>query len=265
MVTRDTGYHESLVWLSHWIIIHAHHSLNILFTFSADIMAGMKMVTVEYLGHSAFMIRGEAHSVLIDPFITGNPKASCEAEDLCPDLILVTHAHSDHLGDAVEIAKATGATILATFELANHCEAEGTKVIAANIGGIIDLPFGRVKIYPAVHGSSTEEGNMGIACSFAIEIDSRRIYHAGDTALFGDLAFVAEDFDLDLALLPIGGHFTMGIDDAVKATRLLSSKAVIPMHYGTFEAIDVDPEEFRRKVDGAEVIILSPGERYEVP
>lgn len=225
------------------------------------------MVDIVYLGHSAFLLESSKGKILIDPFITGNPLASAP-KDLKPDLILVTHAHGDHLGDAIEISKKTRAPVHSTFEIANYASSKGAKSIDGHIGGTLVMPFCSVKIFPALHGSSVDGiSSVGIACSFVISTDGKAIYHAGDTALFGDMKLIGEEFKIDMALLPIGGHYTMGIDDAVRATAMLNSKFVIPMHYNTFDPIRADPEEFRRKVESktrAKCIILRPGDRYRL-
>ncbi|MDD1755489.1 MAG: metal-dependent hydrolase [Methanomassiliicoccales archaeon] len=225
------------------------------------------MPELTYLGHSAFSVACSKGVVLIDPFLTGNPKAAITAERAEADVILVTHAHGDHLGDAISIAKRTGACIVATFELANHCASQGAKVVDPHFGGTVRLPMGRVKLFPAVHSSSIDEGvNLGQAASFLLEADGARIYHAGDTALFGDMRLVGEA-GIDVALLPIGGHYTMDIEDAVKAVKLLRPVTVVPMHYNTFPLIEADPLEFKRLVERetrSECEILKPGERLTV-
>jgi len=168
----------------------------------------IETVAVKYLGHSAFLLTYDKAAILIDPFLSGNPCAAASPSQVHADLILVTHAHSDHLGDAIDISKRTGAPILSTFELAGYCMARKAKTIDGHIGGVIETPYCTVKIFPALHGSSDEDcATIGVACSFVISVDNKTIYHAGDTALFGDMKLIAEEFDLDVALLPIGGHY----------------------------------------------------------
>jgi L-ascorbate metabolism protein UlaG (beta-lactamase superfamily) len=226
------------------------------------------MPTLTYLGHSAFSIVCSKGKVLIDPFLDGNPKAAIKAKEAKADIILVTHAHGDHLGDAISIAKRTGATIVGMFELANYCSERGAKVIDAHFGGTVELPMGRAKLFHAIHSSCTDDGVcLGDAASFVLEADDARIYHAGDTALFGDMRLIGEEFCLDVALLPIGGHYTMGIKDAVRAVKLLRPLTVIPMHYATYSHIDVDPLEFKRLVESetrTECEILKPGESLAI-
>lgn len=225
-------------------------------------------VHVRYLGHSAFEVSTSKGFVLIDPFLEGNPKAAARPEELDADVILVTHAHGDHLGDAIAIAKRTGAVIVGTFELANYCADYGARVMDPHFGGTVELPMGSAKLFPAMHSSSVDGGPfLGLAASFVLSLEGRHIYHAGDTALFGDMSLIGDEFDLDLACLPIGGHYTMGIDDAVRAVKLLRPRRVVPMHYGTFGPIEVDPQAFKEKVEAStmcECAILRPGDRLDI-
>lgn len=222
------------------------------------------MTEIEYLGHSAFAIRDAGKEVLIDPFLTDNPKAPASASEVRPDLILVTHAHHDHLGDALELSRRFGCPVLSVSEVNDRLEEHGAKVLQANIGGEVRLPFCRVKLFPAVHTSSFEDGRYGGApCSFLVRMGGRAVFHAGDTALFGDLALVADDADIDAALLPVGGTYTMGIEDARKAARLLRARVMVPMHFDTWPSIAVDRGELARPPDdgGSTVKVLAPGER----
>lgn len=225
------------------------------------------MVKVRYLGHSAFQLIGSKGTVLIDPYLRGNPKASTSPDKIAADVILVTHAHGDHLGDAVEIAKKNDAVIIATYELASYCEGKGARVLDGHFGGVISTDACTVKLFPAIHSSSISDCLISMPSSFVIQIDSKFIYHAGDTALFGDMALIGEEFALDLALLPIGGHYTMGIDDAVRAQKMLKAKKVVPMHYNTHDLILADPEEFKGKVERnglGKCIILAPGQDFDL-
>ncbi|MCX6651027.1 MAG: metal-dependent hydrolase [Methanomassiliicoccales archaeon] len=226
------------------------------------------MVDIEYLGHSAFALRHGQNIILIDPFIIGNPKAPASASAIKPTLILVSHAHSDHSGDAVEISKRCGCPVLATFEVGNRMAEMGASVISAHIGGEFTFPFGRVKLFQAVHSSSFDDVNsVGVPCSFLIEIGGKVVYHAGDTALFGDMRLIGEEAPIDVALLPVGGVFTMGLKDAVRAMRLLGAKIMVPMHYGTFEDIVVPEDRMRQCCANAlfRLTLLHPGERLTVP
>ncbi|MCS5695850.1 metal-dependent hydrolase [Desulfofundulus thermocisternus] len=224
---------------------------------------------VTFIGHAAFFLEGEAR-ILIDPFITGNPVANVKAEDLHPDIILVTHGHDDHLGDAIEIAKRSGATIVSVFELASYCSRHGAKVHGMHIGGSYQFGPVKVKLTPAWHGSGLVKNEtaeyLGTPCGFVFTLDGKTIYHAGDTGLFGDMAMVGRLHPIDLALLPIGDNFTMGPEDALEAVRLIKPNLVIPMHYNTWPLVEQDPQEFKRAVEAqtpAQVIILAPGETYE--
>jgi L-ascorbate metabolism protein UlaG (beta-lactamase superfamily) len=221
---------------------------------------------VKYLGHAAFLLIGKGGSVLIDPFLDENPNAALKSEEVSPDLILVSHAHHDHLGDAIPISKASGVPILTTPEIAHFCLEKGADVIAAHMGGVVDRGICAVKIFPAWHSSSFEGRMIGVPCSFVITMDDRAIYHAGDTALFGDMSLIGEEFSLDLALLPIGGWYTMGQEDALRALRLLDARAVVPMHYDTFDQIRADPVVFCEKVAemGLKCYPLATGDSLEL-
>lgn len=222
---------------------------------------------IRYLGHSAFQLFGSKGTVLIDPYLRGNPKATILPDSVEADVILVTHAHDDHLGDAVEIAKRNDAVIVAMLELASFCEAEGARVLDGNFGGVISTSVCKVKLFPAIHTSSISDRLVGMPASFVIDIDSKSIYNAGDTALFGDMSLIGEEFELDVAMLPIGGHYTMGIDDAVKAQRRLKAKMVVPMHYNTHDQILADPHEFKDKIERnglGNCIVLEPGEEFDL-
>jgi L-ascorbate metabolism protein UlaG (beta-lactamase superfamily) len=224
-----------------------------------------------FLGHSAGYLETKSEKFLFDPFLTGNPKASIQAGAVDPTYILLTHGHGDHVGDAVPISKRTGAPIITTFELANWLEAKGAKTIALNHGGWCQFPFGRVRFTIAFHSSSEiEEGGrplyLGEAAGVVLQTEGKTIYHAGDTALFSDMRLIGEDAPIDLALLPIGEHFTMGPKDAARAVEFLAPKRVVPIHYGTFPPLVGDPQEFVRlaKGTGAEIEVLRPGESLEM-
>ena len=220
-----------------------------------------------FLGHAAGYLETESDKFLFDPFLTGNPKAAVSADQVEPTYILLTHGHGDHVGDAVAISKRTGAPIITTFELANWLGAQGAETIALNHGGWCKFSFGRVRFTVAFHSSSTiEEGGrplyLGEAAGIVLETEGKIIYHAGDTALFSDMGLIGEDAPIDLALLPIGEHYTMGPKDAAKAVGFLAPKRVVPIHYGTFPPLVGDPQQFASlaKGTGAEVCVLGPGE-----
>ena len=210
------------------------------------------MPKLTYLGHDVFVLEHEDTRIIFDPFLTGNPTATAKPEDIKVDYVLLTHGHGDHLGDGIRIAKANDATVVAPYELATYCGSQGCKAHPMYIGGSYQFPFGRVKLTIAHHGSGAEiDGGMaymGNPCGFLVTIGGKTVYHAGDTGLFLDMQLIGEMNDIDIALLPIGDNFTMGIDDAVKAVEFLKPELAIPMHYKTFDVIDVDPKEFIEKV-----------------
>ncbi|HOO96525.1 MAG TPA: metal-dependent hydrolase [Caldisericia bacterium] len=228
------------------------------------------MVKLTFIGHSCVLIANNGTSLLIDPFISKNSMAKPPAR-LKPTHILVTHAHGDHLGDTIELAKKHDCQVLTTSELANYLRSHGVeRVMGAHYGGKVPYDFGWVKLWPAVHSSTAPDGTaLGMATSFTISIGGKSIYHAGDTALSQDMALVGDDKQIDIACLPIGGHFTMGIDDAVKACELIKPRVVVPIHYNTFDLIKADPDEFSTKLEKSssrtKACVLMPGELLELP
>jgi L-ascorbate metabolism protein UlaG (beta-lactamase superfamily) len=224
------------------------------------------MAKLTFLGHSAWLIETSDHIIAIDPFLKGNPSAKLLPSDVKADYIVVTHAHGDHLGDAVPIAKATHGTIISNFEIANYCTDKGVNAHPLHIGGAHEFPFGKVKLTPAWHGSSFPDGSYGgTPAGCLLMIDGKTIYHTGDTGLFMDMQLIGEMNPVDIFLVSIGDNFTMGIDDAVKAVELVKPKLTIPMHYKTFEIINVDGNEFKKKVNakGFEAKLLSVGDSFE--
>ncbi|CAB49422.1 metal-dependent hydrolase [Pyrococcus abyssi] len=225
------------------------------------------MVKVKFLGHAAFYIEG-SKKILIDPFLTGNPQAVAKPEDFKDvDLILVTHAHGDHIGDAGEIAKISGAKIVAMYDIANYIaeKFKGVETVGMNYGPTeVDGVF--IVQVPAWHSSSDGKYSIGNASGFIVKLDGKTIYHAGDTYVFKDMELFSELYGpIDVALLPIGGHFTMGVKEAAKAVELLKPRTVVPMHYNTWPPISADPEEFKKLVgDKAKVVVLKPGEELEL-
>ncbi|HZW81968.1 MAG TPA: metal-dependent hydrolase [Candidatus Deferrimicrobium sp.] len=224
---------------------------------------------VHFHGHACFTLSGKQGRLIIDPFLTGNPVADINAATVAVDGILVSHGHRDHLGDAVEISRANQATIIAPFELAYYCEQKGAPTHGMHIGGSHKFPFADVKLTQALHGSAVTEDNRiiytGNPCGFLITLDGVLIYHAGDTGLFGDMELLGDLNQIDLALLPIGDNYVMGIQDAVIATKMLKAKSVIPMHYNTFDLIKQDAKEFAKGVEGfCKPIILEPGNTIEI-
>ncbi len=222
---------------------------------------------IRFLGHAAFELSDGQKSVLIDPFLTGNPKAAAAAEDLSPDAILLTHGHGDHFGDTVPIAKRTGADVVAIVEIADELSAEGLeKVHDPNIGGTVSFDWGSVKLVPAWHTSMTPKGTVSVPAGLIVRFAGKTVYHLGDTALFSDLRLIGEtEGPIDVALMCIGGHYTMDRHDAVKAAGLIGARQVIPCHYDTFPPIETDAQAFRSDVESAgisEVVVLAPGERH---
>jgi len=209
------------------------------------------MATVTFLGHACFEIRSGGTTLIVDPFLSGNPKAEAKPADIKADYVLVTHGHGDHWGDTEEIARTNDATVIGCYELASYAGAKGLKTHALHIGGGHDFPFGRVQMTSALHGTGADAAAQvytGTAGGFLITVGGKTIYHAGDTALTYDMKLLGDFHKVDLALLPIGDNFTMGIADAVRAVGFIKPRTVVPMHYGTFEIIDVDPEEFAAEV-----------------
>jgi L-ascorbate metabolism protein UlaG (beta-lactamase superfamily) len=224
-------------------------------------------VDIRFLGHAAVEITSGDTRLLVDPFITGNPKAAVEASELEPTHILLTHGHPDHYGDTVEIAKRTGATVVAITEVAGEIGEEGVEnVIDPNLGGTVEFEWGWVKLVPAWHTSTTPKGQVSTPAGLLIMIDGTLVYHVGDTALFSDLQLIARRGDhVDVALVPIGGHYTMDRIDAVTAVEFIDPSVVIPIHYGTFPPIETDAEAFKADVEAqtsAKVVILAPGETH---
>jgi len=226
------------------------------------------MPKITWLGHSVIQIETGSTTLLVDPFLTGNPLAAAKAADLSPDVILVSHGHGDHVGDTVPLAKRTGALVISNFEIANWLEKQGLKTLRPmHIGGGSDHPWGRVKLTLALHGSALPDGSYGgNPCGFLFMLEGRKIYHAGDTGLFYDMTLIGEE-GLDLAILPIGDNFTMGPDDALRAVKLLQPKRVVPIHYHPFAIIRQDPGSWQHRVEqetGAKVALLKPGESLVV-
>ncbi len=220
-----------------------------------------------WLGHSAFLIETEKHTLLIDPFLTGNPLASISADEAQADYILVTHGHGDHLGDTVAIAKRTGAMVISNFEIVTYLQnTHGLEnVHPQHIGGAAQYPWGTLKLTNALHGSALPDGSYGgNPAGLLLSLSDGTVYHAGDTGLFGDMALIGEE-GIDVAILPVGDNFTMGPKDALRAIKLIRPRVVIPMHYDTFDMIKQDVKSWAedvRRADLAEPILLNPGDSY---
>ena len=214
------------------------------------------MLTFNYYGHACFQIDDGTYKLLFDPFLTGNPAATIKADEVKADYILVTHAHSDHIGDAYDILQRCNATAIGIPEITDAV-GEEVKAINMNLGGTLNLPFGFVRMVPALHSAGIAGG---VACGYVVGISGKVIYYAGDTALFGDMKLIGQRDKIDYAILPIGDHYTMGIEDAAKAVEMLDASNVIPVHYNTWDIIKQDPEKFKSLVKTATVLIVNPGE-----
>lgn len=220
---------------------------------------------INFIGHAAFMIESEGFKALIDPFITSSPVAKYNDKQLENIThIFVTHGHGDHLGDTVKLAQKNNALVICNFEIADYLTSQGVKCHSMHIGGRYTFDFGVVKMTPALHGSGiNNDGVMidgGNPCGFVITIDGVAIYHAGDTGLTMDMKLLAIE-DIDVAILPIGGNYTMDIVDAARAVDFICPKAVIPIHYNTFDVINADPKKFEKLVGTKSIVhILEPGE-----
>ena len=219
-----------------------------------------------YLGHSAFIIQTDTHNIIIDPFIKDNPLCKIDLHEL-PKIhyILITHGHSDHIGDTVEIARRHNSTVICNFEIAQYIDKYNITYHAMHIGGRTSTEFGKVKMTPAIHGSSITEGThiiyAGVACGFLIEIDNVKLYHAGDTALTYDMKLLEKEA-IDYAILPIGGNFTMDLEDSLQALEMIRPKKAIPMHYNTFELIKEDPNRFKSPL--CAVIVMNPHDSIDI-
>jgi len=223
---------------------------------------------IRFLGHACFELTDGDTRVLVDPFLTGNPKGAVEASELNPTQIFLTHGHQDHYGDIVEIAKRTGAQCVAIVEIAGELEAEGIENLAnPNIGGTVEFDGGWVRLTPAWHTSTTPKGTVTIPAGLVINVGGKTVYHLGDTGLFTDLQLVKARDHIDVALIPIGGHFTMDRHDAVTAADWVGADTVIPCHYNTFPPIETDDQAFKSDVESktsSKVVILQPGETHSV-
>jgi L-ascorbate metabolism protein UlaG (beta-lactamase superfamily) len=220
---------------------------------------------IRFLGHAAFTLTDGDSVVLIDPFITGNPQAAVSADELNPTTILLTHGHPDHVGDTVAIAKRTGAPVVAITELAGELAEEGVDVRDPNLGGTVKFDWGSVKLVPAWHTSTTPKGTVNTPAGMVINFGDTVVYHLGDTCVFSDLALVGKRQPIDIALMCIGGHYTMDRVDAVDAAELVGAKTVIPCHYNTFPPIETDAQAFKSDVESAtqsNVVVLDPGQSH---
>jgi L-ascorbate metabolism protein UlaG (beta-lactamase superfamily) len=229
---------------------------------------------ITWLGHAAFLLEGSKR-VLIDPFLTGNPNAPVKPEELTGiDLIVVTHGHGDHLGDAVEIAKRNDAPVVCIHELSRILAKKGVEAFGMNVGGTIAASGVAVTMVQALHSADIEDErgeiiSAGSAAGMIVNLDGVKVYHTGDTDVFSDMKLIGELHKPDIMLTPIGDVYTMGITAAAKAVELVKPKVAVPMHYNTFPLIEKNPEDFKKAVSerglDVRVVILKPGESFDYP
>lgn len=224
---------------------------------------------LSYHGHSVVKIQTNGKTILIDPFINGNRLSDLDVSTEQPDAILLTHAHNDHVGDTVELAKKKNAKVVAPVELANYLGSQGVDAVGMNLGGSHEFDFGTVKYTKAFHSSSytTESGAViygGMPAGILFTAEGKTIYHAGDTEMFGDMELIGKRNSIDVAFVPIGDFFTMGPEDAAYAVSLIKPKVAVPIHYNTFPPIKQDPEEFKKMVKGAEVVVMAAGSILDI-
>jgi L-ascorbate metabolism protein UlaG (beta-lactamase superfamily) len=234
------------------------------------VLGTRKTMTIKltWYGHATFALAVGEESILVDPFLTGNSLAPVSADEVEADYILITHGHGDHVGDAIAIAKRTGALCIANFEICNWLQSQGVdNTHAQHIGGGFQHPFGYLKLTIAHHGSGLPDGSYGgNPCGILLTSQDKKIYLAGDTGLFYSMKLIGEE-GIDLATLPIGDNYTMGPDDALRAVKLIEPRAVIPVHYDTFEVVAQDAHAWAERVQAetsAKPIILAPGESYDL-
>ena len=223
---------------------------------------------ITWYGHACFLIETHTAKLLVDPFLSGNPLAPVQADDVETDYILVSHGHADHVGDTIEIAKRTGATVISNFEIQNWIVNQGIKnVHPQHIGGGFDYPWGRVKLTIAHHGSALPDGSYGgNPCGFLFYIQGKKIYHACGGSGFCQRQLIGEE-GIDLAILPIGDNFTMGPDDALRAIKLIQPQKAIPIHYNTFDIVKQDPHAWAVRVEketSAKATVMKPADVLEL-
>jgi L-ascorbate metabolism protein UlaG (beta-lactamase superfamily) len=225
-------------------------------------------VDIRFLGHACFELTEGDTRVLMDPFLTGNPKAAVEASEVNPTHIFLTHGHGDHYGDIEDIAQRTGAQVVAITEIARELEGAGVENVSdPNLGGTIEFDDVWVRLVPAWHTSTTPKGTANTPAGMVVGLGGKTVYHLGDTSLFSDLRLVSEREPIDVALMCIGGHYTMDRHDAAAAAGLVRATTVIPCHYDTFPPIETDAEAFQADVESqtsSTVKILQPGETFSV-
>jgi L-ascorbate metabolism protein UlaG (beta-lactamase superfamily) len=225
---------------------------------------------IRFLGHATFELSDGTARVLVDPFLSpNNPKGVVSAEEVDPTHVLLTHGHTDHVADAVAVAKRTGAHCVAIVELANWLGEQGVENVSdPNLGGTVEFDWGWVRLVPALHTSSAPDGTpVGVPAGLVVNIGGQTVYHLGDTCVFSDLKLVGQRSPVDVAIVPIGGHYTMDRHEAVLAAELVGAETVIPCHYDTFPPIETDAEAYKSDVEsktGSKVVVLQPGETHSV-
>jgi L-ascorbate metabolism protein UlaG (beta-lactamase superfamily) len=225
------------------------------------------MLTLTWYGHAALGLEIGSKKLLVDPYFTGNPAASTGADKVAADFILLTHGHGDHLGDTVAIAQRTGATVISNMEIAGWLERQGLTTQGLPFGEERPFPFGSLELTPAVHGTGLPDGSdSGQPGGFLLATDGKKLYIAGDTALFDDMKSIGAE-ELNLAILPIGGFYTMDPDQALQAVKVLAPKHVIPYHFSTWDKIAQDPHAWAARVAKetfTQVHVLKPGETFDL-
>jgi L-ascorbate metabolism protein UlaG (beta-lactamase superfamily) len=225
---------------------------------------------IRFLGHACFELSHGHTTVLIDPFLSGNPLAAAAADEVSPSHIFLTHGHQDHYGDVVDIAKRTNAKCAAIVELAGELGDQGVENVSdPNIGGTVTFEDAGlwVRLTPAWHTSTTPNGLVNTPAGLVIGLGDKVVYHLGDTGLFSDLELVKQRDEIDVALMCIGGHYTMDRHDGVRAAELVGAKQVIPCHYNTFPPIETDAQAFKSDVESqtsSEVVVLEPGDTHSI-
>jgi L-ascorbate metabolism protein UlaG (beta-lactamase superfamily) len=225
-------------------------------------------VDIRFLGHACFELSDGSSRILIDPFLSGNPKAAVKPDEVEPTHILLTHGHVDHVLDAADIAKRTGAACVGLVETATWLSEQGVENVSdPNLGGTVEFDWGWVKLVQAFHSSVTPDGTVTYASGLVVNLGGTTVYHLGDTCLFGDMKLIAQRNPIDIALMPIGGHYTMDRHDAVVAAEFIGAGIVIPCHYNTFPPIETDAEAFKADVESktsSKVVVLEPGDTHSV-